>query len=325
MYSQKTILTLMACQASISLTNGFQPTPLTSSKHHYRIDHGKNHGVSARSDLSRRMPTTLMVFDNINNLMGRKDEKPSGDDDKSNEEKSPTKKISPGQKLMEKYSKSPENLLNKALGKVDNNPSAATAAPTVEAPKVTTPPPTPPTITSASTQTDDNAPIYKEGLDSKNPLIRLKAQVEVAAAEKQRDIRIAKNKKIEQINDAKKKINDAKNVKEEEVSEEEIQEEVPSSKMKVSELKAKIKEDIISLLQEEEEEEVEVEDEVEVDVEEPAMDASDAQDGLTQDEKEIQDSLKIAYDNAVAMGDQKLADQIGNSITFFTRTHVVER
>lgn len=118
---------------------------------------------------------------------------------------------------------------------------------------------------------------------------------------------------------------DAKNVKEEEVSEEEIQEEVPSSKMKVSELKAKIKEDIISLLQEEEEEEVEVEDEVEVDVEEPAMDASDAQDGLTQDEKEIQDSLKIAYDNAVAMGDQKLADQIGNSITFFTRTHVVER
>ena len=105
---------------------------------------------------------------------------------------------------------------------------------------------------------------------------------------------------------------------------EEIQEEVPSSKMKVSELKAKIKEDIISLLQEEEEEEeVEVEDEVEV--EEPAMDASDAQDGLTQDEKEIQDSLKIAYDNAVAMGDQKLADQIGNSITFFTRTHVVER
>lgn len=109
----------------------------------------------------------------------------------------------------------------------------------------------------------------------------------------------------------------------EEVTEEEIQEEVPSSKMKVSELKAKIKEDIISLLNEEEEEEVEVEDEVEV--EEPAMDASDAQDGLTQDEKEIQDSLKIAYDNAVAMGDQKLADQIGNSITFFTRTHVVER
>jgi len=100
-----------------------------------------------------------------------------------------------------------------------------------------------------------------------------------------------------------------------------------SSKMKVSELKAKIKEDIISLLNEEEEDEVEVdvEDEVEVDTEEPALDAADAQEGLSADEKEIQDSLKIAYDNAVAIGDTKLADQIGNSITFFTRTHVVER
>lgn len=107
---------------------------------------------------------------------------------------------------------------------------------------------------------------------------------------------------------------------------EEITEEA-TSKMTVSELKAKIKEDIISLLNEEEEEDVEaeIEDEVEVDVEEPAIDASDAQEGLTADEKEIQDSLKIAYDNAVAIGDTKLADQIGNSITFFTRTHVVER
>ena len=116
----------------------------------------------------------------------------------------------------------------------------------------------------------------------------------------------------------------------EEVAEEtteEIQEEAPSSKIKVSELKAKIKEDILSLLQEDEEEdiEVDVEDEVEVDVEEPALDADEAQEGLSADEKEIQDSLKIAYDNAVAIGDKKLADQIGNSITFFTRSHVVER
>jgi hypothetical protein len=114
----------------------------------------------------------------------------------------------------------------------------------------------------------------------------------------------------------------------EEVTEEVTEEEVPSSKIKVSELKAKIKEDIISLLQEEEDE-VDIEDEieaddVEVDIEEPTIDAaSDA--GLSSDEQEIQDSLKLAYDNAVAIGDQKLADQIGNSITFFTRTHVVER
>ena len=137
---------------------------------------------------------------------------------------------------------------------------------------------------------------------------------------------------------------DAKNMKEEEIEEAEIelsQDEMDDLhkdgevkkgadtikfKMKVSELKAKIREDIIDVLSEQEDE-IDVEDEIEMDIdaEEPKMDASDAQDGLTQDEKEIQDSLKIAYDNAVAMGDQKLADQIGNSITFFTRTHVVER
>jgi hypothetical protein len=115
-------------------------------------------------------------------------------------------------------------------------------------------------------------------------------------------------------------------------------------KMKVSELKAKIKEDIVSLLQEDsleedartdaeeegykdgmkdEKEDLEGED-IEIDIEEP-LDAETAQGGLTDDEREVQDALKLAYDNAIAMGDQKLADQIGNSITFFTRTHVVER
>jgi len=143
----------------------------------------------------------------------------------------------------------------------------------------------------------------------------------------QKDAAAAAYRKVDKGASAEKALKD---VKEEEVTEEEIQEEVPSSKMKVSELKAKIKEDIISLLQEEEEEDVEaeIEDEVDVDVdtEEPAVDAVGGGDeGLSSDEKEIQDSLKIAYDNAVAIGDTKLADQIGNSITFFTRTHVVER
>lgn len=114
--------------------------------------------------------------------------------------------------------------------------------------------------------------------------------------------------------------------------------EAPKAKatMKKSELKEKIREEILSALNEEmpldeakeDEEEVdaEVDAEVDVDVEEPAMDAEPAQSqGLTAEEQEIQNSLKIAYDNAASIGDQKLADQIGNSITFFTRTHVVER
>jgi DNA repair exonuclease SbcCD nuclease subunit len=119
----------------------------------------------------------------------------------------------------------------------------------------------------------------------------------------------------------------------------EVSEEAPSSKTTVSALKAQIKEMILaSLLEEEpvaeadedEEVEVDIEDEIEADAEpemEPAMDAAPegGAEGLSSDEKEIQDALKLAYDNAISIGDQKLADQIGNSITFFTRTHVVER
>ena len=111
--------------------------------------------------------------------------------------------------------------------------------------------------------------------------------------------------------------------------------EAPKAKAKgmtKSELKEKIREEILSALNEEmpideaKEDEEEVDTEVDVDVEEPAMDAEPApSQGLTAEEQEIQNSLKIAYDSAAAIGDQKLADQIGNSITFFTRTHVVER
>ena len=144
---------------------------------------------------------------------------------------------------------------------------------------------------------------------------------------------------------------------------EEVTEEAPSSKTTVSALKAQIKEFILDSLSEEEkpdgmdvffgadakdkmkkrredavdflqkhkekyglkedEDEVDIEDEIEIDAE-PKMDTA-PEAGLSQDEQEIQNSLKLAYDNAVAIGDDKLADQIGNSITFFTRTHVVER
>lgn len=103
-----------------------------------------------------------------------------------------------------------------------------------------------------------------------------------------------------------------------------LQEETSKSKMSKEELKAKIKENIYSILNEEEEDEVETEEETE-EVEVEDVEDMEPAEGLSQDEKEIQDNLKLAYDNAVAIGDKKLADQIGNSITFFTRTHVVER
>ncbi len=118
----------------------------------------------------------------------------------------------------------------------------------------------------------------------------------------------------------------------------EAQEMPKEAKMTKTQLKEKIREEILSALNEEEieempldeakkdEEEVDAEVDTEVAVEEPAMDAEPApSQGLSAVEQEIQNSLKIACDNAVAVGDQKLADQIGNSITFFTRTHIVER
>ena len=77
-------------------------------------------------------------------------------------------------------------------------------------------------------------------------------------------------------------------------------------------------------LKEDEDEDVDVEDvDVDIDVEAPAETSSEP--GLTSDEMEIQNSLKRAYDTAVSIGDEKLSNQIANSITFFTKTHVVPR
>tara|TARA_R110000796_G_scaffold64322_1_gene149124 strand:+ start:1091 stop:1759 length:669 start_codon:yes stop_codon:yes gene_type:complete len=125
-------------------------------------------------------------------------------------------------------------------------------------------------------------------------------------------------------------------------------EEISSSKLKVSELKAKIRETILSELSEESqynasiyseaEEDVDVdvdlgdiEDEVNVDVEPDEIDIekqavnTTVQVGLSPEEEVIQDSLKAAMDSANALGNDKLADQIGNTITFFTREYVVGR
>ena len=136
-------------------------------------------------------------------------------------------------------------------------------------------------------------------------------------------------------------------------------------KMKVSELKAKIRETILAELSEgdggfkaddagsqyhaglyseaEEDVDVDIEDKEEVDVdvdvedevsvaaggddieiERPSVKAK-VQVGLSPEEEIVQDSLKAAMDAADALGNDKLADQIGNTITFFTREYVVGR
>ena len=105
-------------------------------------------------------------------------------------------------------------------------------------------------------------------------------------------------------------------------------------KMKVSELKAKIKEEILAELtlseaDEEVDVDIDVEDEVEVDAEADDIEierkgtTAKVEVGLSPEEEIVQDSLKAAMDAAQALGSDKLADQIGNTITFFTRQFVV--
>ena len=117
-------------------------------------------------------------------------------------------------------------------------------------------------------------------------------------------------------------------------------EEIKSNKMKKSELKEMIRNaflneteiEEIDMLEAEEEDKEEVEvdaEEIDVDTDAETADAgevdveADAEVEMTGDTKEVQDNLQAALEAAKALGDQKLVDQIGNSITFFTRTHVV--
>jgi hypothetical protein len=81
--------------------------------------------------------------------------------------------------------------------------------------------------------------------------------------------------------------------------------------------------------EEEEVEDVEVDAEEEITLDEPEEEEMDTDveapsaEGLSGDEKELQSNLEKALGAAKAMGDEKLSNQIGNTITFFTRTHVV--
>jgi hypothetical protein len=124
-------------------------------------------------------------------------------------------------------------------------------------------------------------------------------------------------------------------------------EEAPkSNKMKKSELKEMIRAAMLAEMEveetevfeaekDEEADEIEVEDEdIEVDTDIDAdmeMDADvdginvkqDADAELGGTKGDVQDNLEAALEAAKSLGDDKLVDQIGNTLTFFTRQHVV--
>tara|TARA_R110000822_G_scaffold149056_6_gene288142 strand:+ start:8728 stop:9363 length:636 start_codon:yes stop_codon:yes gene_type:complete len=110
--------------------------------------------------------------------------------------------------------------------------------------------------------------------------------------------------------------------------------------MKKSELKEMIRQGMLEDIQsnvteakkdKEEEEDIEVEDiediedveDVEIEDTEEEEISTPSEGGIAGDEKKVQDSLESALIAAKELGDEKLINQIGNSITFFTRSHVV--
>jgi len=106
--------------------------------------------------------------------------------------------------------------------------------------------------------------------------------------------------------------------------------------MKKSEFTKQIKEEILSTLSEKKKKKTEEETPEETvtdetDIELPSIEGdSNSEDGeetFHADPKiaNIQKALKASYDGAKELGDEKLSTQIGNTITYFTRAHVVNK
>lgn len=87
-----------------------------------------------------------------------------------------------------------------------------------------------------------------------------------------------------------------------------------------SQLRERVRAEILSALKENDTNEAEEKDQPE---EETTPEVADVEPEITGDEKLVQDALTKAYEAASKMGDKKLLDQIGNTITFFTRSHIV--
>ena len=134
-------------------------------------------------------------------------------------------------------------------------------------------------------------------------------------------------------------------IKDKEARDAEIEAKKSKGMIKMEDLKAEVREAIFDALSEEsqyndsiyseevneqeDDVDVDVKDKVnvdaegdEIDIEKKAVKAR-VEVGLSPEEEIVQDSLKAAMDAADALGSEKLADQIGNTITFFTREFVV--
>lgn len=77
-------------------------------------------------------------------------------------------------------------------------------------------------------------------------------------------------------------------------------------------------------VEEEDVEDIEVSDDGDIELEDEEVEVDIETEAPSDSNKdEVQDNLQLALKAAQELGDQKLVDQIGNTITFFTRTHIV--
>ena len=114
--------------------------------------------------------------------------------------------------------------------------------------------------------------------------------------------------------------------------------------LKENKLRGYIRERITSILQEAEEEDVDVDEEEDVDVDVEKDVNVDVEDEVDIDDESVESDIEVktsvpgadadtdavlglltkAQEEAEKLGDPKLLDQIGNTITFFTRKHIVK-
>jgi hypothetical protein len=90
-----------------------------------------------------------------------------------------------------------------------------------------------------------------------------------------------------------------------------------ADELEIDEAKKDEKEEDIEVDAEETEPEVDLEADPEVDMGDGSMD-------MEGETSEVLDHLEAALEAAQSMGDEKLINQIGNTITFYTRQHVVK-
>ena len=112
--------------------------------------------------------------------------------------------------------------------------------------------------------------------------------------------------------------------------------------VKEAALRKAIQNEIVSILNEQEDVDVEEDEDVDVDVEKDVN--VDVEDEVDVDDESVESDIEVktevpgedadtaavlglltkAQDEASGMGDEVLMDQIGNTITYFTRKHVVK-